>query len=176
LEKYTVTGFRTSIQERGIALASDFMDMARDILDSSRFLELESCVHHVDISRRQHCINVAYIAFAAARILGLDSRSALRAGLMHDLFYYNYKDSDLGLKHSYVHPLQALKNAEELGELSEKEREIIKYHMWPLCDGVPRHPETYLISIVDKCCAAIEVADYMVRLLRRLYRRYFARA
>ncbi len=176
MKKYKVTGFKTSIQDSDSSIASEFMELAKDILNNAMFRELATCEHHVDISRQQHCINVAYIAFAAAKRLGLDSRSVLRAGLMHDLFFYNYKESGLGLKHSYVHPVQALKNASELGELNEKEREIIKYHMWPVCNGSPRHLETYLISLVDKYCATMEVTDYMLRYLRILYRRYFARA
>lgn len=176
MKKFTVTGFKHSIQDSRSETASEFMKIAGDILDSSMFRELDRCEHHVDISRQQHSINVAYIAFAAARFLGLDARSALRAGLMHDLFFYNYKDTDLGIKHSYVHPIQALNNASRLTELNETEREIIKCHMWPLCNTSPRHLETYLISLVDKYCAVVEVFDYLKRYLRIIYRRYFAKA
>lgn len=176
MKKFKVTGLRESIQDSDSSVAADFLEQAKEILASDEFLKLDQCEHHVDISRQQHCLNVAYYAFAAAKRLGLDARSTVRAGLLHDLFYYNYRETDLGLKHSYVHPIQALHNASELVDLNDKEREIIKNHMWPLCVGVPHHPETYLVSLVDKYCATIEAADYSLRLIRTIYRRYFARA
>jgi uncharacterized protein len=172
LKKLKVTGFKGYIQDSGSVLASDFMEYAKDILESDMFRELDNCEHHVDISRQQHSVNVAYIAFGAARVLGLDEMSTLRAGLLHDLFFYNYRESGLGMKHSYVHPEQALANASLLCELNEKEREIIKYHMWPVCSGTPRYLETYLISMVDKYCATIEAANYSVRLMKSFYRRH----
>lgn len=176
MRKYTITGYKMSIQDDDSSRATDFMATAKDILESEMFCKLDTCEHHVDISRQQHCLNVAYYAFSAARMLGLDASSVVRAGLLHDLFFYNSRESDLGIRHSYVHPIQALSNAEENYELNDKEREIILRHMWPICAGIPRHMETYLVSCVDKYCATLEAVDFSIRAIRIFFRRYFVKA
>lgn len=59
-------------------------------------------------------------------------RSCLaRAGLLHDLFYYDWRVTKFSLgTHAYVHPRIALRNAEKLTDLSAMEKDIIIKHMW----------------------------------------------
>lgn len=42
-------------------------------------------------SRFQHSLNVSYYSFIICRKFGLDAYSAARAGLLHDLYYYDWK-------------------------------------------------------------------------------------
>ena len=51
----------------------------------------------------------------------LDYRSVARAGLLHDLFYYDWRTTkfDLGT-HALIHPRVALRNAEKLTKLNAK--------------------------------------------------------
>lgn len=157
-------------------ITATYTDFVKDILDSDILRQLNKCSHHMDISRLQHSLNVSYFSYLAAKNLGLDSRSAARAGLLHDLFFYNKKESGLGFRHSVFHPKLALKNALQHFELNEKEQEIILCHMWPVCTKVPRHPETYLVSMVDKYCATYEAANFSARAIRDIFMRCFARA
>ena len=56
------------------------------------------------------------------------------------------------------HPRAAARNAAELTALSDKERNIILSHMWPLGGQLPRSREAWLVDLVDTFCAALELA------------------
>lgn len=53
---------------------------------------------------------------------------------------------------------RAARNAAELTALSEKERNIILSHMWPLGGQLPRSWEAWLVDLVDTLCAGLELA------------------
>lgn len=137
----------------------DFLGIVGDLITAPEFKKLENCPHHYGVSRYQHCINVAYYSYVLCKKLGLNYVAAARAGLLHDLFYYDWHGSGLGMaKHAVKHSAIALENAEKLTELSELERDIIKNHMW-LCGNIwPRHRESYIVSLADKICAVWEVS------------------
>ena len=69
-------------------LYREFLDTVGDLINAPEFRMLDKCRHHYGVSRMQHCVNVAYYSFVVCRRLGLDYRAAARAGLLHDLFYY----------------------------------------------------------------------------------------
>ena len=78
------------------------------------------------------------------KVLGLEgSGDAARGGLLHDLYLYDSKDKSAhpGWQ-CFDHPRAAARNAGELTWLSDKERNIILSHMWPLggklCPGLER--------------------------------------
>ncbi len=169
-------GSRWYFDEEYNEITATYTEFVKDILESDILDKLKKCSHHVDISRLQHSLNVSYFSFLAAKNLGLDAKSSARAGLLHDLFFYNKKESGLGIRHSVFHPKMALQNATEHFELNDKEKEIILCHMWPVCSTIPRHPETYLVSFVDKYCATFEACNYSARTVRNVFLRCFARA
>ena len=144
-------------------LYNEFLDVVSDLIDTPEFRKLDECSHHYGVSRLQHCINVAYYSFLVCRKLNLNYKAAARAGLLHDLFYYDWQGSGLGMvKHALLHSRIALANAEKLTELTDLERDIIKNHMW-LCGNIwPRHRESYIVSMADKVCAVWE-AGYGVK-------------
>lgn len=137
----------------------DFLEIVSDLISTPEFQKLDDCTHHYGVSRAQHCINVAYYSFVLCKKLKMDYVSAARAGLLHDLFFYDWHDSGLGIiKHALLHSKIALKNAEKLTELNDLERDIIKNHMW-LCGKMwPRHGESYIVSMADKICAVWEAS------------------
>lgn len=57
----------------------------------------------------------------------------------------------------------ALKNAKDEFELNELEQEMILKHMWPVTIALPRHIETYIITIADKLCAINESVEFYKR-------------
>ncbi|HIV85543.1 MAG TPA: hypothetical protein H9900_01895 [Candidatus Monoglobus merdigallinarum] len=144
-------------------LYDEFLDIVGDLIETPEFRKLDDCSHHYGVSRMQHCINVAYYSFVVCKKMRLDYVAAARAGLLHDLFYYDWIGSGIGVvKHARLHSRIALKNAEKLTELSDKERDIIKNHMW-LCGNIwPHHREAYIVSVADKLCAVWE-AGYGVK-------------
>ena len=166
-------GSRIYLDDMNERLAQEYSDCVKDLMENELVQRLGECPHHMDISRLQHVINVSYYSFLLAEKFGLDTRACARAGLLHDLFFYDYRTSEYGVKHTFVHPRQALDNARTITELSDKEEEIILNHMWPACIHSPRYMETYVVSMVDKYCATFEAANYFCRKLK--YSKLFSR-
>ncbi len=138
-----------------------FYSCISDIIEHPQLLKLTKITHHISTTRFQHCLNVSYYSYIVCRKLGLDARSAARAGLLHDLFFYDRKKYNLKKRknqpsHSLMHSMIALKNASELTEINPVERDIISKHMWPVTRALPKYRETYIITIIDKFCAVIE--------------------
>ena len=110
-------------------------------------------------TRFQHCLNVSYYQYKLCRLFRLDAESAAKAGLLHDLYFYDtkaYTHNKPAVRHSKNHPEVALLNAEKLVELNDKERDMILNHMFPMTLHLPHYAETYLITLVDKYCAVLE--------------------
>lgn len=132
-----------------------------DIIDSRQLEELKLITHHISTTRFQHCLNVSYYSYLLCRKFGLNARSAARAGLLHDLFYYDRKEYNLQkgkgqLSHSLMHSYIALENAEKLTKITDLERDMICKHMWPMTRSMPKYKETYIITFIDKYCAVLE--------------------
>lgn len=158
-----------AIGSKKMLTESSYFDCISDIIDCDEFERLKQITHHVSTTRFQHCINVSYYGYIVCRKFSLDARSAARAGLLHDLFYYNRKEYNKAktkqqLSHSMMHSLMAADNASKLIGISELERDIIEKHMWPATIRLPKYREGYVIMIVDKYCAVLE---YFVPKIRR---------
>lgn len=138
-----------------------FFAAVRGIWDSPEVQSLQQYEQHLEIDRLQHITSVSFLAYEVSKRLGLDYRSAARAAVMHDLFYYDWRDGETGRwhkLHGYKHPKYAALNARELyPALSEKERDIILHHMWPLTLPLPTSREGFVVSLSDKYCAAREL-------------------
>ena len=138
-----------------------YYDCINDIIDCPQLEKLKNITHHISTTRFQHCVNVSYYSYLICRKLHLDARSAARAGLLHDLFYYDRKEYN-ALKskgepsHSLMHSKLALHNAEKITSINELERDIIVKHMWPMTKSLPKYKETYVITVIDKYCAVLE--------------------
>lgn len=138
---------------------SGYFACVADLLDTSEVQSLAAFEQHLDIDRLQHVTSVSYLSFLAAEKFGLDARTAARAALLHDLYYYDWRENDWSHRpHGYLHPRFALKNANALcGPLDKKTENIIQRHMWPLTALPPRYPESLAVSLADKYCAAKEL-------------------
>jgi len=150
------------LEETDTATATLFNECIEDLINNEMVKELDIYSQHIGTSRLQHSINVAYYSFIACRRLNLDYRSAARAGILHDLYLYDWRDpeSPRGY-HAALHPIEALKNAEKITQLNKIEKDAIVKHMWPMTIIPPRYAESHIVSLVDKYCACAEVIDRM---------------
>ena len=69
------------------------------------------------------------------------------------------KIKDKILLFSIKHPNEALENASNNFELSDKEINIIKSHMFPVDYKIPKYAESWLVSLVDKVLSFGEVSS-----------------
>ena len=84
-------GSKVNLKSLEDILAIEFMDCISDIYNSEKIQKLDNYEQHCHTSRLQHSINVAYYSFIVCKFLGWDYRSAARAGIMHDMFYYDWR-------------------------------------------------------------------------------------
>ena len=138
---------------------AEYLAEVTDILENDAFLSMRDFVQHGTTSCLSHCIAVSYKSYLACKKYGLDARAAARAGLLHDMFLYDWHEhyAQTGNRfHGLSHPRAALENAQREFELNELEKEIILKHMWPLTISMPRNKETFIVLGYDKMCSLQE--------------------
>ena len=149
----------------------EFYSIVSDIITNDTVRKMKDYRQHYDTSTYEHCLHVAYISYKICKKLGLDYVSVARAGMLHDLFLYDWRNSRklLNLKsfHAFIHPKIALENASKLFSLTKKEKDIIVKHMWPVTLALPRYPESFIITFVDKYSAMQESFVFYNSFLRR---------
>lgn len=150
----------------------EFYNITKDLLNNSTVKQMKNFKHHYNSTCYEHCLEVAYWSYLICKKHNLDYVSAARAGILHDLFLYNWRHSRrlLHLKgfHAFEHPKIALKNACELFSLNDKEKDIILKHMWPVTlFKFPKYKESYIITFTDKLSALKSFYDYYEKHLSR---------
>lgn len=143
-----------------------YMECVRDILEHPIFQSMEQFMQHGNTTCKAHCIQVSYMSYCICRRRGWDYVQAARAGLLHDLFLYDWHThaKETGERfHGFTHPRKALNNAVRHFDLTDKERDIILRHMWPLTPIPPKSREGMTIIYADKFCSLTETAARMKR-------------
>lgn len=108
-------------------LKCEFDEYVCDILNNEYFLETKKDLHH-GTSKYEHSLRVAKLSFRLGKYLKADLRSVARAGLLHDFFFGTRKENP---ENSYLkHPVTASNNAKKYFNVTEKEAEAIKTHMF----------------------------------------------
>lgn len=134
----------------------EFMSHVGQLIDHPRFQKLDGIVQHHHSTRLEHSINVSYTSYKIAKKFGWDAKSTARGGLLHDMFYYDWRETKFNKGHAWVHPRIAVKNARKLTKLNPKEEDIILKHMWGATIAPPRYKEGYIVTMVDKYWAIKE--------------------
>ena len=103
-----------------------------------------------------HSIKVSLGAYALAKKLHLDYKSAAIAGVLHDFYSTPWQDSKIKQpllqRHAFSHARVALENSQKyFGKyLNPKIENAILRHMFPLNITPPKYSTGYIITIVDK--------------------------
>ena len=136
-----------------------------DILKSSNFQKTRRDIQHGTISVHTHCISVAGCSLEIMEMLEkmgvrIEERALVRGALLHDYFLYDWHihPHGKGIRnlHGFRHPQIALENAGKEYRLSERERDIIRKHMWPLTVQPPVCREAWIVTAADKYCSLLE--------------------
>lgn len=143
----------------------EYQSCVKGILNHSMVQEMDNHYQHCNTSRLQHSINVSYYSYRICRLFNWDYKSAARAGLLHDLYFYSWTDDKKERSgHLSKHPKIALENARNITNINKIEEDAIVKHMWPCTFMPPRYKESYAVTMADKVCTILEVVE-------RLYRR-----
>mgnify|MGYP002570749807 CR=1 FL=1 len=133
-----------------------------DILQSGNFKSTNSFIQHGSVSVHSHSIRVAECSLKLEKFLeklGIHchERDLVRGALLHDYFLYDWHDKYSHEKlHGFHHPNVALENASREYQLTPRERDIIRKHMWPLTVVPPLCREAWVVSMADKYCSLLE--------------------
>lgn len=68
---------------------AEFMSYVGHFLEMPELKQLDEITHHYTSTRLIHSIKVSYVSYLVCKKMGWNAKSAARAGLLHDLFYYD---------------------------------------------------------------------------------------
>ena len=149
---------------------NEFYNIIKDIIKNETVQKMKEFRQHYDTSTYEHCFKVSFINYKICKKLGLDYKSAARAGMLHDLFLYDWRGSSSNLPsfHAFAHPKIALDNSSKLFDLTDREKDIIVKHMWPVTFfHFPKYPESFIITLSDKYSAINESFTYYNSFLQK---------
>ncbi len=153
------------ISSRNRKYFQEFFHIIQEIAELDDVKRLAEFPQHMNTSRLEHSLNVAFYGFLICKKLKLDYKSAARAGLLHDLFLYDWRSQKQPEgSHVFAHPVVALRNAMKNTDLNCVEQDAILNHMWPLSKKFPKYLVSYIVSASDKYCTCYEVC-------RQIYKR-----
>ena len=134
----------------------EYNSLINDILENKDFMKIDEVEHH-GTSRLEHSLRVSYYSYKLTKKLKLNYIDTARAGLLHD-FFMSYEDrtSKERFLSTFTHPKYALINASNNFELSNREKDIIRTHMFPINLAIPKYAESWIVSIVDKIVGTYE--------------------
>lgn len=132
-----------------------------DILKSNNFNKTKRYIQHGTMTVNSHSLNVAKYSIVISEKLCIrcNREELIRGALLHDYFLYDWHDKDYinpFRLHGFFHPKIALNNAVREYALTEREKDIIKKHMWPLTVVPPMCREAWIVSLADKWCSLME--------------------
>lgn len=133
--------------------------LIEDIINNNKFNELSNIAHHGE-TRLDHSLRVSYYSYKISKVLKLDYKETARAALLHDFYLDRTKDyknvKDKVKLFSIGHPKDAVENASKLFYLSEKQKDIIRTHMFPFDFKIPKYLESWVVNLVDTSVSIYE--------------------
>lgn len=149
----------------------EYLECIKDLLCNEVVKSMDNYIQHGTTTTLDHCLTVSYISYKIAKKFNLDAKSTARAGLLHDLFLYDWHKvidkKPLFQKHGFTHPQVALKNACKYFNLNDIEKDIISKHMWPLTfRHIPKYKESIIVTTVDKYCSTKETFAPIIHRIR----------
>ncbi len=133
-----------------------YYEIVKHIQKDEEFMKIANHLHH-GTDRLTHSRRVSYFSYKLAKKLKLDYKTAAVAGLLHDFYGCIQEDNFVDyLKANYQHPQIAAKNAVERFNVSEKEKNIIETHMFPMTIKPTKHIEGWVINVMDKIVGTYE--------------------
>lgn len=136
-------------------------EYAEDILQSQNFHSTRAHIQHGNVTVNEHVRNVTHysLVFSQKLRINCSRKELVRGALLHDYFLYDWHIPDEVSPHrlhGFYHPGRALRNATAEYDLTPRERDIIKKHMWPLTVVPPMCREAWIVTAADKWVSFLE--------------------
>ena len=105
----------------------EYLIIIADLINQEKVQEMKQYRQHHKINCFEHCLFVSYNTYLICKKHHLDYISAARAGMLHDLFLYDWRKRENGRKglHAFTHGRTAYEQASTFLKLNDKEKEII---------------------------------------------------
>ncbi len=147
--------------ERFRTIQRQIKEEAPDILASGNFRRTKEYIQHGSMTVNEHVLSVARCSLIISDRLHIpcNRRELIRGALLHDYFLYDWHIPDKKHPHNlhgFYHPGIALRNASREYTLTNREKDIIKKHMWPLTVVPPKYREAWIVTTADKWCSLLE--------------------
>lgn len=78
----------------------EFMAYVGHLIEKPSVQRLKGITHHIHSNRLEHSINVSYTSYKIAKKFGWNARSTARGALLHDLFYYDWRETKFKKSHA----------------------------------------------------------------------------
>lgn len=140
---------------------TEFYNIINPIESTEEYQKLKQAKHH-GITRYEHSMRVAYYSYIVTKRLGLDYKETTEAALLHDFFLDEVKDKN-PISKLRQHPEYAVSNASKIIDLSDKQVDIIKTHMFPVTFTPPKYLESWIVDIVDDVATIRERGSVVVK-------------
>ena len=70
----------------------EFQEIVEEMVNNDVVYKMHEYRQHYDTSCYEHCYMVAYYCYKICKKVNLDYKSAARAGMVHDLFLYDWRE------------------------------------------------------------------------------------
>lgn len=138
----------------GLYQDDEFCNLIRPIKSLDEYQMLKTVKHH-GVTRYEHSLRVAYYSYIITKALKLDYKETTEAALLHDFFVDEVKGMNL-IERLRLHPESAVNNALKIVDLSDKQIDIIKTHMFPVTFTPPKYLESWIVDIIDDIASIFE--------------------
>ena len=134
----------------------EYLTIVNNILNNDEFKKLKNIEHH-GMTRYDHSVRVSYYSYKVAKALHLNYVETARGGLLHDFFISKEDRTNLErFTSTFTHPKLALKTTQANFDITKREADMIRSHMFPINISVPTYAESWIVSSVDKFVATSE--------------------
>lgn len=137
----------------------EFNSLIQPIAENEEFLKTKDIKHH-GLTRYDHSRRVAYFSYLVTKFLRLDYKETTEAAMLHD-FFTTEVQKDNAIFKLRRHPNHAVENSKKYFELSDKQVDIIKTHMFPVTFTPPKYLESWIVDIVDDVVSIYERAFWL---------------
>lgn len=145
-----------------IKIPAEAMEQYKKLKSDPAVKAVEQFIGHGGISIYEHSLSVARAAVSIANLFRVKPEkyvAIVTAGLLHDFYLYDYhgQRTKLGGWHAWRHPAVALDNARRLYDITPRQADAIRNHMFPgTLFHMPHYAEGWAIVLADKICSVFE--------------------